>query len=112
VRVRGARAGNRQLNAAPYRIAIFQIRHNGPSDAYYRRRREDGDTPAEAMRRVERRIARTVFTLLRKDDLGRAGPTTWSRRGPSAEGSDNIGSYRNAARVSPSAAMPEFTATS
>jgi transposase len=75
VRVRGARSGNRQLNAALYRIAMFQIRHNGPSDAYYRRRREDGDTHAEAMRRVERRIARTVFTLLRKDDLGRAtGP--------------------------------------
>lgn len=72
VRVRGARSGNRQLNAALYRIAMFQIRHNGPSEAYYRRRREGGDTHAEAMRRVERRIARTVFTLLRKDDPGHA----------------------------------------
>lgn len=79
VRVRGARSGNRQLNAALYRIAMFQIRRKDPSDAYYRQRREAGDSHAEAMRRVQRRLARKVFTQLCKDDLGRAAaPTTAS----------------------------------
>lgn len=71
---RGARrSGNRQLNAALYRIALLQIQHNGPSEAYYRKRRDGGDSHAQAMRRVERRLVRKVFGCLRDDHRNRAG---------------------------------------
>ncbi len=70
--VKGARSGNRQLNAALYRIAMTQIRHDGPAEAYYRQRRDAGDSHAKALRRIERRIARRVFGQLRKDDINRA----------------------------------------
>jgi transposase len=67
VRITGARSGNRQLNAALYRIAMTQIRKNGPAEAYYRRRRDGGDSHAAALRRIERRVARRVFGHLRTD---------------------------------------------
>ena len=72
VRLMTARLGNRQLNAALYRIAVTQIRHNGPAEAYYRKRREVGDSHAEAMRRIERRIARIVYGRLRADRAHRS----------------------------------------
>jgi transposase len=67
VRLMTARLGNRQLNAALYRIALTQIRHNGPAESYYRKRRDAGDSHAEALRRIERRIARRVYGRLRAD---------------------------------------------
>ena len=72
VRFRAVRSGNRQLNLVLYRIAMTQIRHNGPGRAYYRKRREAGDSHAQALRRVERRIARTVFGRLRTDHINQA----------------------------------------
>jgi transposase len=80
VRVRAVRSGNRQLNVALYRIAMTQIRHNGPGETYYRNRRDAGDSHAEALRRIERRIARSVFGHLRTDHMNRAAA------------SDNVGS--------------------
>jgi transposase len=71
VRLRTVRSGNRQLNAALYRIALVQLRHRSPGQAYYRKRRDAHDTPAEAIRRLERRIVRTVFTRLRTDHANR-----------------------------------------
>jgi len=67
VRLRRVRSGNRQLNAALYRIALTQIRHRSPGQAYYRKRRDADDSPGEAMRHLERRIVRTVFARLRAD---------------------------------------------
>jgi transposase len=67
VHLRAVRSGNRQLNVALYRIAMTQIRRDGPAESYYRKRREVGDTHAEALRRIERRIARSVFGHLRND---------------------------------------------
>jgi transposase len=61
------RTGNRKLNAALFRIAMTQIKRNGPAEAYYRKRREAGNSHAEALRRVERRVARSVFQYLRAD---------------------------------------------
>ncbi|GAB1815552.1 IS110 family RNA-guided transposase [Mycobacterium sp. MUNTM1] len=78
VRFRTIRSGNRQLNMALYRIAITQIRRNGPGAAYYKRRRESGDSHAEALRRVERRIARTVFGRLRADRVAQAASSDCS----------------------------------
>ena len=63
-KVRLNRAGNRQLNAALHRIAVTQIRLDGPGRVYYRRRRARGDTTMEALRALKRRLARVVFTLL------------------------------------------------
>jgi transposase len=72
VRLKAARSGNRQLNVALYRIAMTQIRHNGPAEAYYRKRRDAGDSHAGALRRIERRVARSVFGHLRTDQINHA----------------------------------------
>lgn len=72
VQHRGSRFGNRQLNLALYRIAMMQIQRGGPSEAYYRKRRDGGDSHANALRHVERRVARKVFGCLRSDHLKRA----------------------------------------
>lgn len=63
-RHRLARGGNRQLNAALHRIAVTQIRLDGPGRAYYQRRRAQGDTTMEALRALKRRLARVVYNLL------------------------------------------------
>jgi transposase len=72
VRLRTVRSGNRQLNAALYRIAITQIR-GGPGADYYRKRRDAGDSHSEALRRLKRRIARKVYGHLRADQTNRDG---------------------------------------
>jgi transposase len=74
-RHRLARGGNRQLNAALHRIAVTQIRLDGPGRAYYQRRRAHGDTTMEALRALKRRLARVVFTLLRPTTPARACST-------------------------------------
>lgn len=64
-RHRLARGGNRQLNAALHRIAITQIRlPDSLGQAYYQRRRAQGDTSMEALRALKRRLARVVYGLL------------------------------------------------
>ena len=67
VRLRAGRSGNRQINVALYRIAMNQIRRGGSSETYYRSRRDAGDSHAEALRRIERRVARRVFSRLRAE---------------------------------------------
>jgi transposase len=67
-RHRLARGGNRQLNAALHRIAVTQTRLAGLGQRYYQRRRSQGDTTMEALRALKRRLARTVFNLLRPTD--------------------------------------------
>lgn len=66
-RVRVARVGNRQLNAALHRIAITQLRCHEPAKAYYAKRLAAGDTRTEAIRRLKRRLARTVFNTLKNN---------------------------------------------
>lgn len=63
-RHRLARGGNRQLNAAMHRIAVTQIRLEGPGRVYYQHRRALGDTSMEAIRVLKRKIARTAFKTL------------------------------------------------
>jgi hypothetical protein len=44
---------------------------------YYRRRRDAGDSRAEALRRLQRRVVRSVFRCLRTDYANRpAAPQT------------------------------------
>lgn len=64
-RVRVNKAGNRQLNAAFYRIALTQIRIEGPGRDYYRKRLAAGDTKTEAIRALKRRLARIVYQTLK-----------------------------------------------
>ena len=73
-RVRMTRSGNRQLNAAPHRIAVTQIRLDGLGQAYYRHRLAQGDSTPEALRCLKRRLARTVFRHLHTDHQNRTKP--------------------------------------
>jgi transposase len=72
-RHRLARGGNRQLNASLHRIAVTQTRLHGPGRAYYERRRANGDSNTEALRALERHLARVVYRLLGPDHAA-AGP--------------------------------------
>jgi transposase len=51
---------------------MTQIRHNGPAEAYYRKRHDAGESHAGALRCIERRIARSVFGHLRTDQINRS----------------------------------------
>ena len=59
------RGGNRQLNAALYRIAITQSRHHPTARAYLERKQAEGKTRREAIRCLKRLLARTVFNTLK-----------------------------------------------
>jgi transposase len=72
VRHRLNRGGNRQLNAALHRIAITQIRLDGPGRAYLEHRLAAGDTRTEAIRALRRRISDEVYRRLRADEAARS----------------------------------------
>lgn len=74
-RHRLSRTGNRQLNVALHRIAITQLQREGPGRTYLEHRRARGDTKAEAIRALRRRISDEVFRRMRHDEAARAaGP--------------------------------------
>ena len=57
--------GNRQLNAALYRIAITQARYYPPARAYLERKQAEGKSKREAIRCLKRQLARAVFNALK-----------------------------------------------
>jgi transposase len=59
------RGGNRQLNAALYRIAITQARYHAPARAYLERKRTEGKSRREALRCLKRLLVRVVFNTLK-----------------------------------------------
>jgi transposase len=59
------RGGNRQLNAALYRIAITQARYYAPARTYLERKRSEGKSRREALRCLKRLLARAVFNALK-----------------------------------------------
>lgn len=59
------RHGNRQLNAAFYRIALTQARVHPGARAYLARTREEGKSTAEALRCLKRLLVRVVWRTLR-----------------------------------------------
>jgi transposase len=59
------RGGNRQLNAAFYRIAITQARYHPPARAYLERKQAEGKSRREAIRCLKRQLARAVFNTLK-----------------------------------------------
>ena len=58
------RGGNRQANAALYRIVIVRMRWHEPTMAYVARRTAEGRTKKEIIRCLKRYVAREVFGLL------------------------------------------------
>jgi transposase len=58
------RGGNRQLNAALYRIAIVQQRHHPAAKAYLARKIAEGKTAREARRALKRHLANVVYRRL------------------------------------------------
>jgi transposase len=59
------RGGNRQLNAALYRIAITQARYYAPAREYLERKRAEGKSRREAIRCLKRLLVRVVFNTLK-----------------------------------------------
>ena len=59
------RGGNRQLNAALYRIAITQSRYHPAARAYLERKQAEGKSKREAILCLKRLLARTVFNTLK-----------------------------------------------
>jgi transposase len=58
------RGGNRQLNAALYRIAIVQQRHHPAAQAFLARKLKEGKTPREARRALKRHLANVIYRRL------------------------------------------------
>jgi transposase len=59
------RGGNRQLNAAFYRMAITQARYYPEARAYVERKQSEGKSRREAIRCLKRQLARVVFNTLK-----------------------------------------------
>lgn len=58
------RGGNRQANAALYRITIVRMRWHPPTIAYVQRRTEQGLTKKDIIRCLKRFVAREIYNLL------------------------------------------------
>ncbi len=58
------RGGNRQLNAALYRIAIVQQRHHPAAKTFLARKLHEGKTPREARRALKRHLANVIYRRL------------------------------------------------
>jgi transposase len=73
------RSGNRQLNVAIHRIAITQLKVDGPAREYVNRRMSVGNTKTEAIRALRRRISDEVYKRLVLDERGGVGTGTTPR---------------------------------
>ena len=60
------RGGNRQLNRALFTVAMVQLRHSPPAQAFIARKRTEGKSGREAIRCLKRHLARVVFHALRR----------------------------------------------
>ena len=63
-RMRLNRGGNRQANAAIYRVAVVRMRDDDRTKAYAARRTAEGKTRREIIRCIKRYIVREVYTAL------------------------------------------------
>jgi transposase len=70
IRHRLNRGGDRQANAALYRIVIVRLRWHQPTRDYMARRTAQGKTPKEVIRCLKRYIAREVFAVLKQMNPG------------------------------------------
>jgi len=60
------RGGNRQANAALYRIVLVRLRYHQPTKDYLERRTHEGKSKREIIRCLKRYVAREVYTALRQ----------------------------------------------
>lgn len=60
------RGGDRQANAALYRIVLVRLRHDQRTKVYMQRRIGEGLSKTEVIRCLKRYVAREVFALLRQ----------------------------------------------
>lgn len=60
------RGGNREANAALYRIVIVRLRYDARTRDYLKRRTGEGMTKTEIIRCLKRYVAREVFAVLRQ----------------------------------------------
>ncbi len=70
------RGGNRQANAALFRITLTRLRHDPRTRAYLDRRTAEGKTRREAIRCIKRYLAREIYTLLQPPNTPAAHPAT------------------------------------
>jgi transposase len=63
-RFRLNRGGDRQANAALYRIVVARLRHDQKTQDYVARRIREGKSKKEAIRCLKRYVAREVFAVL------------------------------------------------
>jgi transposase len=63
-RYRLNRGGDRQANAALYRIVVARLRHDPRTQDYLARRIREGKSKKEAIRCLKRYVAREVFAVL------------------------------------------------
>ncbi len=68
------RGGNRQSNAALYRIVIVRMRWHPPTIAYVERRTEQGLTKKDIIRCLKRFVAREIYHLLPEPSTPSAAP--------------------------------------
>lgn len=60
------RGGDRQANAALYRVVLVRLRYDERTKEYMRRRTSEGMTKPEIIRCLKRYVARQVFAILRE----------------------------------------------
>ena len=58
------RGGNRQANAALYRIVLVRMRYHQPTKHYVERRTSEGKSKREIIRCLKRYVAREIYTAL------------------------------------------------
>ena len=68
------RGGDRQANAALYRIVVVRLRWHQPTKDYLARRLKEGKSKAEIIRCLKRYVAREVFAVLKQ--MGQSDPAT------------------------------------
>ena len=60
------RGGDRQANAALYRIVVVRLRYDLRTQAYMRRRTAEGMSKTEVIRCLKRYVAREVYSAIQK----------------------------------------------
>jgi transposase len=63
------RGGDRQANAALYRIVLCRLRHDPATRAYAQRRTAEGKSKKEIIRCLKRYVAREIYRILTANDL-------------------------------------------
>ncbi len=59
--------GNRRLNTAIHRVALYQIRKNELASNYYLNKQSKGKTKKEALRCLKRRLVDIIFSILKNN---------------------------------------------